>query len=82
MKKIEPVIKRYPYGEIAFAVAHHLGNPVDAIDSLVNSAKKYLERGDVEKAMECLSEADNAIEDAKSKVQDFRIGNISFEEKK
>lgn len=78
MKKIESVIKTYTYDEIPLAVAHHLGNPVSAIDSFVVLAKKYLERGDVAKALECLNSCDDAIEDAKAKIFDFKTGNISF----
>lgn len=76
---VRPVIKKYKRDEVAFAVSHHIANPVDAIDSFVNLAKRYLERSDTAKALECLTEADRAIEEAKQRVHDFRTGNISFE---
>jgi phosphoglycerate-specific signal transduction histidine kinase len=70
--------KEYTMDQVPFAVAHHLGNPVDAIDSGVYLAKKFLERGDVEKAKECLNDVEVSIEKAKQIIQDFKTGEISF----
>jgi C4-dicarboxylate-specific signal transduction histidine kinase len=70
--------KIYKIDQIDFAVAHHLGNPIDAIDSFNSLAKKFLEKGDIEKVKECMEDMDKAIENAKSIINDFRNGNISF----
>lgn len=78
MKEYVPIIKEYKIDQVPFAVSHHLGNPIGAIDSFISLAKQYLERGDIENAKQCLEEADNASEDAKGRIQDFRSGNISF----
>ena len=71
--------KSYKIDEVPKAIAHHLGNPIDAIDSFINLSRKYLEKGDIENAKECLEEANKAVENAKSIIDDFRKGNISFE---
>lgn len=70
--------KSYKYSEVPFAVAHHLGNPIDAVDQFIQLAKKYIDRNDLKNAKECLESADKAIEDAKQVVDDFRKGNIKF----
>lgn len=68
----------YKYDEIPFAISHHLGNPIDATDSLINLAIKFIEKGEIEKALECLKDANISIEDAKSILNDFKTGNINF----
>lgn len=70
--------KEFKVSEVPFAVAHHFGNPLDAIDSFVNLAIKFLERGNVEKAKECLVDASSTIEKAKQVLDDFRKERIKF----
>ena len=70
--------KEYRMDQVPFAVAHHLGNPIDAVDSGVYLALKFLERGNTEKAIECLKDVEISIENAKQVIHDFKTGKIKF----
>jgi phosphoglycerate-specific signal transduction histidine kinase len=80
MKKLKLFedFKTYNINEISMAVSHHIGNPVDAIDSYLQLSRKYLEKNNIEAAIEMINEADKAVENAKSVINDFRVGNINF----
>jgi phosphoglycerate-specific signal transduction histidine kinase len=70
--------KTYNINEVPMAVSHHIGNPVDAVDSYLQLARKYLEKNNIKGALEMINEADKAVENAKSIINDFRVGNINF----
>ena len=70
--------KEYKMDQVPFAVAHHLGNPIDAIDSNAYLAKKFLEKGDIDKAKECLDDVEKSVEKAKQIINDFKTGKIRF----
>lgn len=59
---------------VSFLVPHLIGNPVDAIDTFIQLAKKQIQNGKHAEALEILNEADKSVEEAKSRINDFRNG--------
>lgn len=58
----------------SFLVAHLIGNSVDAADTFISIAKKRLELGKYDSALQCMQDADKCIEDAKYEIDQFRKG--------
>ncbi len=71
-KKLRFIAERdAAWKDVAFRAAHKLGNPIDAIDTFLQSLKKRI-KNDCKDALEIANEIDTSVEDAKSVIAQFK----------
>jgi signal transduction histidine kinase len=72
-KRNKFILERKAAWEIlSFTAAHKLGNPIDSIDTFHNRLNKFLALKDYKKASEISKNMDQAIEDAKRLIAEFK----------
>jgi len=58
--------------DVAFKAAHKLGNPIDAVDTFLQSLKKRLQNNRCDEAINIANEIQTSIEEAKSVIVQFK----------
>ncbi len=58
--------------DVAFKAAHKLGNPIDAVDTFLQSLKRRIKNNCHEEAIHIAEEMDTSIEEAKTVIAQFK----------
>lgn len=58
--------------DVAFKAAHKLGNPIDAIDTFLQSLKRRIENNHHDEAIDIANEMDVSLEEAKKVIAQFK----------
>lgn len=64
--------KEIAWKDVAFKAAHKLGNPIDAIDTYLQSLKRKINDHDLKKAEETAIQMDEILEEAKTVIAQFK----------